>query len=695
MAHAENTELIDTFEQFYRRYYSDEIGELAQKYPDEQRSLYVDWVDIYRFDTDLADDFLSQPEQVREYAEEALRLYNLPVDVSLGQANVRVKNLGRTTNVGDIRSRHVNTFIAISGTVETASEVKSEFKEIAFECQRCGTLTYLPQNPHLERQKPHECQGCERQGPFQTNLDQSEVIDSQTIIVEQRHSGIGTDDDSKSIVVELIDDLAGTVMPGDTVKVNGVVHLEPEGEFNQGSISDKYINAHSVEEASPYHLDLTDDDKREIVELSNASNIYEQMANSMAPSIHGYEQEKLALILQLFSGVTKHLPDETRIRGDIHVGFVGDPGTAKSKLIRYAARLAPRAVRVSGKNSSSVGLTAAATKKNSSKKAWTFEAGVLPMADKGMACIDNMTDLSEDNQRALHDVMEDQVVELSKGSATDSLKARASVLAAGNPKYGRFDQYEPISEQVDIEPGLISQFDLLFTVTDSPDEEEDERLAQSILQTNYAGEVNAQRTEMPAPNLSEEDIEEAMAEVGPAIDSTLLRKYVVYARENCFPTMTDEAKIVIKNFFTDLRSKGADEDAPVPVTARKLEAIVRLAEASARVRLSDTVEDSDAERAIKIVRSCLQDVGIDPETGKFDADVVETGTSKTQRDRIENIMDIIRDIDRKRDDGVPEEEVLEKVGDIGIERVKAEQEIEKLKTRGEIYTITQGRIRPT
>ncbi len=133
MARAVDTELIDHFEQFYRRYYSDEIGQLAQNYPNEQRSLYIDWTDLYRYDSDLADDYLSQPEQLQEYAEEALRLYDLPVDVSLGQAHVRVQNLGETTNIRDIRSRHVNTLVAVEGTVERALEVRSELQEGAFE----------------------------------------------------------------------------------------------------------------------------------------------------------------------------------------------------------------------------------------------------------------------------------------------------------------------------------------------------------------------------------------------------------------------------------------------------------------------------------------------------------------------------------------------------------------------------------
>src|SRR6056297_782400 len=155
MARAENTELIDNFEQFYRRYYSDEIGRLAQNYPLDQRSLHIDWQDLYRYDSDLADDFLSQPEQLREYAEEALRLYDLPVDISLGQAHVRVENLGETTDIHEIRSRHVNTLVAVEGTVERASEVRSKLQEGAFECQRCGTLMYLPQSGDSDWEEPH------------------------------------------------------------------------------------------------------------------------------------------------------------------------------------------------------------------------------------------------------------------------------------------------------------------------------------------------------------------------------------------------------------------------------------------------------------------------------------------------------------------------------------------------------------
>ncbi|MFC4553564.1 MULTISPECIES: minichromosome maintenance protein MCM [Halorussus] len=697
MARAENNGLIDIIEQFYRRYYKEEIGELAQNYPEDQRSLYVDWSDLYRYDADLADDFLSKPDQLREYAEEALRLYDLPVDVSLGQAHVRIRNLPETTDIGKIRSRHINTHLSIEGTVERASEVKSDLRDAAFECQRCGTLTYIPQSTLGKTQEPHECQGCDRQGPFQVNQDQSEYVDAQTIHVKQRLSGVKTDDQA-SIVVELEDDLAGTVSPGDNVTVTGVVHLASENR-TEASVADKFIGAHSVtvEDATEVHgLDITDEDKRQIVELSTEDAIYEQMVESFAPSVYGNEKAKLAILLQLFSGVTKHLPDGTRIRGDLHVALIGDPGTAKSRLIGYAGNLAPRTVKISGKNTSSVGLTATTKKTSSGSETWTFEAGALPMADKGLARIDNITDLRSEHLRTLHDVLEEQVIELTKATVSATIQARASVLAAGNPKYGRFDQYEPIGEQVDLDPGLISQFDLIFITTDQPDEVEDEKIADHVLQSNYVGELNTQRTESNAPSVSANDFRNQSEQVAPTIDPGLLRKYIAYARQNCFPTMTDEAMESIKDFYVDLRSKGADEDAPVPVTARKLEGLVRLAESSAKMRLSDSVEVEDAERVIELLRSCLLDLGVDPETGEFNTDVAEQVSAKRQRERIKNVKQLIAEIEMENDDGAPIDQVIEEASAyLGMEEKKFAHELDRLKQKGEVYEPAEGYLRTT
>jgi len=326
---------------------------------------------------------------------------------------------------------------------------------------------------------------------------------------------------------------------------------------------------------------------------------------------------------------------------------------------------------------------------------WSLEAGALVLADRGIAAVDELDKMESSDRSAMHEALEQQQISISKAGINATLKSRCSLLGAANPKYGRFDQYEPIGEQIDLEPALISRFDLIFTVTDEPDEEDDRRLAEHILNTNYAGELSTQQAEMTSPDVDPEEVEEATEEVDPAIDPGLLRKYIAYAKQNCHPRMTDAAQAAIQEFYTDLRAKGTDEDAPVPVTARKLEATVRLAEASAKLRLSDEVTHEDAERVIEIVRSCLKDVGVDPESGKFDADVVETGTSKTQRDRIQNIRTLIGEIQQEYDVGAPVDVLLERGEELGMDEQKIEHEIDKLKKQGELYQPDNDHVRTT
>ncbi|WP_418285603.1 minichromosome maintenance protein MCM [Halorubrum sp. DTA46] len=700
MAQAGNQDLTERFIQFYRNYYREEIGTLAQQYPNEQRSLYVDYDDLYQFDRDLAEDFRTKPDQMREYAEEAIRLYDLPADVSLGRAHVRIENLPDSIDIRGIRVHddHIGKLVSVKGIVRKATDVRPKVTEAAFECQRCGTMTYIPQSDG-GFQEPHECQGCERQGPFRVNFDQSEFIDSQKLRIQESPEGLRGGETPQSLDVDIVDDITGKVSPGDHVTCVGVLHIEQVEQGNEKSaIFDLYMDgvAIAIEDEEFENMQITEADKREIIELSNRPDIYDAMVKSIAPAIYGYEEEKLAMILQLFSGVTKHLPDGSRIRGDLHMLLIGDPGTGKSQMISYIRHIAPRSVYTSGKGSSSAGLTAAAVRDDfGDGQQWTLEAGALVLADKGIAAVDELDKMRSEDRSAMHQALEQQRISVNKAGINATLKARCSLLGAANPKYGRFDQYEPIGEQIDLEPALISRFDLIFTVTDTPDPEHDSRLAKHIIKTNYAGELNTQREELTTSEFTAEQVAEVTQEVAPEIEAELLRKYIAHAKRTCFPTMTEEAKELIEEFYVNLRSKGADEDAPVPVTARKLEALVRLAEASARVRLSDTVEREDADRATSIVESCLKDIGVDPETGQFDADVVETGTSKSQRDRIKNIKALIADIEEEYQEGAPVDEVLDRAGEIGMDSGKAKQEIEKLRTKGEVYEPKQGHLRTT
>ncbi|WP_254807948.1 LAGLIDADG family homing endonuclease [Natronosalvus amylolyticus] len=333
MAQAGNSELVDAFEQFFRNYYDNEIKQLAQRYPNEQRSLYIDWQDLYRFDPNLADDYLSQPEQLQRYAEEALRLYDLPIDVSLGQAHVRIQNLPDTESpeIREIRARHMNTLVQVRGIVRKATDVRPKIEEAAFECQLCGTLNRIPQSTG-DFQEPHECQGCERQGPFRVNFDQSEFVDAQKLRIQESPEGLRGGETPQAIDVNIEDDITGEVTPGDHVSAVGVLRLEQQGNQQEKSpIFDFYMEGMSVQvdEEQFEDMDITDEDKKKIYEISQQPDVYEQMIGSIAPAIYGYEEEKLAMMLQLFSGVTKHLPDGSRIRGDLHMLLIGDPGTGK------------------------------------------------------------------------------------------------------------------------------------------------------------------------------------------------------------------------------------------------------------------------------------------------------------------------------------------------------------------------------
>jgi replicative DNA helicase Mcm len=350
MARPDDTELIDRFEEFYRSYYRNEIADLAQKYPSDQKSLYIDWQDLSRFDTDLADDFRNKPAQLRQYAEEALRLYDLPVDVSLGQAHVRATGLPETTDIREIRSDHRGMLITVQGIVRKATDVRPKVTTAAFECQRCGTLTRIPQNSG-DFQEPHECQGCERQGPFQINYDQSEFIDAQKLRVQESPEGLRGGETPQSIDVNIEDDITGEVTPGDHVAVTGILKLEQQGSQQEKSaMFDVYMDglAVEIEDEEFEEMDITDEDKKRIIELSNEPDIYEQIRGAIAPSIYGYEKEKLAMALQLFSGVTKFLPDGSRTRGDLHMLLIGDPGTGKCQRYDTDVLLADGRVRKLG-----------------------------------------------------------------------------------------------------------------------------------------------------------------------------------------------------------------------------------------------------------------------------------------------------------------------------------------------------------
>lgn len=682
---------VAKWEEFIRSRYWDELLELADSYP-LRRSLSIKFPDVDRYDPEFADELLEKPEPLLEAAETALLEIDLPIDVVLEKAHFRIVGLPRRFKTSELRSDQIGRLIALEGLVRTVTEVRPKVLSAAFECQRCGHLFYKEQTTS-KFQEPYDCpnEACDRRGPFKLLLDRSRFVDAQNVRVQESPEELRGGEQPQTLDVQLEDDLSGIIYPGDRVVINGVLRsYQRTTQTGKSTYFDLFLEGNSVEmmEQEFEEIEIKAEDERLIRELASDPLIYEKVRRSIAPSIYGYEEVKEALGLQLFSGVSKGLPDGTRIRGDIHILLVGDPGIAKSQLLRYISKLSPRGIYTSGKSSTSAGLTATAVKDELGDGRWTIEAGALVLADKGIACIDEMDKMRSEDRSALHEAMEQQTISVAKAGVMATLKSRCALLAAANPKFGRFDKFEGIAQQINLSPALMSRFDLIFVLTDEPSDARDSMIAHHIGQTTYAGEIASRG------DRSREELEAVMEVIRPAIEPEVLRKYIAYARKNVFPVLTPEARARLEGYYVSLRKQGQDTNKPVPVTARQLEALFRLSESSARLRLSDEITGGDAERVIRIVDSCLRQVGVDPETGLLDADVLAVGISKSTRDKTRLMIELVRELASEHQGPAPLEAVLERAETkLGIERNKAEEIIKRLRTNGEIFEPRSGYLK--
>jgi replicative DNA helicase Mcm len=461
--------------------------------------------------------------------------------------------------------------------------------------------------------------------------------------------------------------------PGNKVTIVGIVKEIPK-PLNTGGISttfDLCIEANSIDTVEEEFEDITitADDEHMIKELASKPNVYEKFTKSIAPSIYGHENIKEAIVLQLLSGVRKVRDDGTKTRGDIHIFLVGDPGSGKSELLRYVSTLAPKARYVSGKGASAAGITAAVVR-DEFIKGWALEAGALVLANKGICCIDELDKMTPEDTSALHEACEQQTITIAKANIHATLRAETTILAAANPKYGRFDPYDPIAKQIDLPPTLLNRFDLIFPIRDVPNLERDEKIAQHILE--LAQDPNAKK---------------------PEISSDLLRRFLAYAKQHCVPKLTTGAIEEIKQFYITLRSGAAKDEGEIksiPISARQLEALVRLSEASAKLRLADKVTRSDAQRAIRLLKSSMEEVAFDKETGKFDIDRITTGITAVQRSQIASVRRIFDMLTEKIGKAIPLQDIIKEAEAEGIDRAKAEDIIENLKKKGDIMEPRPG-----
>lgn len=443
--------------------------------------------------------------------------------------------------------------------------------------------------------------------PLETEFGQCHFKDYQTIVLQEMPEKAPMGQLPRSVQLVLEHDLVDQIKPGDRVQVVGVYRALPgHGQASTPGVfrTAVLVNNVTIIGESTTGLVFGPNDVRQIKELATHENVLQVLANSVAPSIHGHDMIKRALILQLLAGVEKNLENGTHLRGDINILMVGDPSTAKSQLLRACMNIAPLAVSTTGKGSSGVGLTAAVTSDPDTGER-RLEAGAMVLADRGIVCVDEFDKMGENDRVAIHEAMEQQTVTIAKAGIHASLNARCAVLAAANPVYGQYDRMRKIQENIGLPDSLLSRFDLLFVVLDQMDPTNDRNIAQHVLKGHcYRG---------VAEHDHEDDDDEEAERTNDSIwvdsrrQDTLqhdfLRKYLHYCKSRTSPTLTEASREWIANRYAQLRA--AQDDRTLPITARSLETVIRLATAHCKARLSLHVEASDCQTAMDLLTFAL------------------------------------------------------------------------------------------
>jgi len=671
-----------------------QITAIADLYPDV-RSIYIDFSSIEKFDPDLANYTLANPTLALRSAEDAVKRM-----VSHALTNpfihFRITGLPQDSRleVRKLRAKHLGTFLAVEGLVRKATEVRPRVTVAEFECVRCGHRTTVEQEG-MQYHEPLECSkddgGCGRgtgSTKFRLLTDPSKFVDTQKIEIQEAPEGLRGGAQPERLVGYIEDDLSGRIMPGDRVMINGLLKSQQKGGQVKSTLFDIHMDVNTIEykEHEYEEIVISPEEELKIREFAKSGDIFERIIASISPTIYGYEQEKEALALQLFGGVTKVMDDGTRIRGDIHIALIGDPGTAKSQILRYMALLAPRGIYTSGKSSSAAGLTAAAVKDEFGEGRWTLEAGALVLADKGLACIDELDKMTDQDRSSIHESLEQGTISVAKAGITATLQSRCAVLGAANPKYGRFDENRNIAEQIDLPPALLSRFDAIFTMTDRPESEQDRNVASHILKAHRRGEVMMQEAPEQITGVDAKEIMRDSAGLVPVMDRDFLQKYVAYSKR-IIPIMSDEAMRTLEGYYINIRKMGEGKEASVPITPRQLEALIRMSEASARASLGPIVTAEDANRAIKIMDYYLRKVA--SEGGRFDIDLIATGTSRSQREQIYVLRSLVQQLSDERR-GVSAEELIQKASAENIPEDRVRALLKRLSDAGEVYSPQPG-----
>lgn len=661
----EATKVIQEFQNLFEKY----MPELMETVRKGQNYIEVPFFEISRYNPNLGEELLDNPE-------ETFRAFELAAEQMVDSTKVKllISELPPSCNVKirNLRAKHLEKFWSIEGTVKRKSDVRPKVTSARFECPSCGNiLTVLQLDQKF--QEPTRC-GCGRKGKFR--LVSRELLDGYSMMIEEL-----TEDVSAGAELKRLNCFVGGVLcnpsfeskvfQGVKIRVSGILQpfyllAKQGGKKTQLDIFLK-VNNIQILETEYEEIEISEEDKDTFHEMVKVGNVLDTLSGAMFSDVEGHDMIKKGLILQMPGGEQKILPSGYAARGDVHILLIGDPGSGKSTLLKLAYANVPKGRYVSGGGVTGVGLTATVVR-DELMGGWALEAGALPLTHNGVCIIDEFDKIDKDEIGRIHEALEEQTVSIAKANVQATLRCATTVLAAANPKLGRFDISSGLYTQIDLPIPLITRFDLIFIFQDKPTEEGDKKLAEKIL-SRY-------RLIKEKP-----------------IQTTDIKKFFAYAK-SFHPTMSKRVEDEITKFFVKLRNpefKASEERRAVPISPRYIEVIRRLAESHAKLNLREKVVIEDVQVAIDMVLFTLKEIATNPETGELDVDIIDTGYSTTQRSKRIRFIEILKKLGKDK-----ETFEYEALLDEGLTQGFSDTEIEdlynKAKRAGEIFEPKPGRI---
>jgi len=635
------TQFKDTIGSFS---YVEQIDQMMSKH---SKYIVVDYNDLVLFPI-IESHFNEDPDQIldafsraiKEILKERFPDYAEKIKHDI---RARIANFPVQRSLRQINSEIITKMTSVSGMVVRSSEVKPLAKEVTYKCldkhiSKFTLLDGMSLNASVKCQTPN----CKH-----TSLaiipEASRFIDFQILRLQELPEDLPPGQLPHYVNVSIKQDLVDYARPGDRIVLTGIVRIEQERisgvSKSESALYRLRMDGNNVEFIGGKGLkssrrtereEISPDEEKIVKSLAKNPDIYDRLIASFAPHIRGHALFKEAILLLIVGSTQRVLTDGTKIRGDINVFLVGDPGTAKSEMLKFCARIAPRGLYTSGRGSTAAGLTAAVVKDASG--IFMLEAGAVVLGDQGLVCIDEFDKMRPEDRSALHEVMEQQSASIAKGGIVATLNARTSILAAANPMFGKYDIFKNIYENVNLPIPLLTRFDLVFIVRDIPSQEKDRNIAQHIISQH--GSSGTDTTSL--------------------IDIDILTKYLSYAKRG-EPALTKEAENLIMEFYLKMRNiSGDDKENMITITPRQLEGLIRLATARARLLLKNKVEGEDADRAIYLFNEMLKNSGTDVNTGKVDIGVLQ-GRPKSEVSKLQMFMEILRTLEGEPKSSVPEQ----------------------------------------